>query len=106
MRVGVSYMFPRDFGQIFIPMNSSRSCATVRRFADLLPWLVRYTSRPHRIARCTARWPNCLDPAQLIEHEALIAEAGVPELLRGAAGSSLFSSEPTLAKRSEILSER
>jgi len=70
------------------------------QFSDLLtvlPWLVRYfiASSPERALH--SAMPNCPSiPAQLIEHEALIAEAQVPELLRRTGWLKLFrlQSEP------------
>lgn len=95
------YMFPRDFGQILqYAMNSTPQVRY--SFADLprfLPWLVRYylASSPDRAAHSAmAELP--LIRRSLIEHEALIAEAGVPELLRRTGWIKLFSSDATLAK--------
>jgi D-amino-acid dehydrogenase len=71
-------------------------------FADLptfLPWLVRYylASSPDRaLHSAMAELP--LIRRSLIEHEALIAEAGVPELLRRTGWIKLFSSDATLAR--------
>jgi D-amino-acid dehydrogenase len=39
------------------------------------PWLVRYSWRPRRNARCIAQWRNRLICRSLIEHEELMAEA-------------------------------
>ena len=95
------YMFPRDFGQILqYAMNSTPQVRY--SFADLpsfLPWLVRYylASSPDRaLHSAMAELP--LIRRSLIEHEALIAEAGVPELLRRTGWIKLFSSDATLAK--------
>src|SRR5712675_1792709 len=95
------YMFPRDFGQILqYAMNSTPQVRY--SFADLptfLPWLVRYylASSPDRaLHSAMAELP--LIRHSLIEHEALIAEAGVPELLRRTGWIKLFSSDATLAK--------
>ena len=94
------YMFPRDFGQILqYAMNGT---SQVRyQFSDLpsfLPWLVRYflASSPDRaLHSAMAELP--LIRRSLIEHEALIAEAGVPELLRRTGWIKLFRSDATLA---------
>jgi len=94
-------MFPRDFRQILqYAMNSTPQVRY--SFADLptfLPWLVRYylASSPDRaLHSAMAELP--LIRRSLIEHEALIAEAGVPELLRRTGWIKLFSSGATLAK--------
>jgi D-amino-acid dehydrogenase len=63
-----------------------------------LPWLVRYflASSPDRALRSAmAELP--LIRRSLIEHEALIAEAKVPELLRRTGWIKLFRSDATLA---------
>ena len=63
-----------------------------------LPWLVRYylASSPERaLHSAMAELP--LIRRSLIEHEALIAEAGVPELLRRTGWIKLFRSDATLA---------
>src|SRR6266404_5637724 len=94
------YMFPRDFGQILqYAMNSTPQVRY--SFADLptfLPWLVRYylASSPDRaLHSAMAELP--LIRRSLIEHEALIAEAEVPELLRRTGWLKLFRSDATLA---------
>src|SRR3979490_3163232 len=94
------YMFPRDFGQILqYALNGSPQVRY--QFFDLpsfLPWLVRYylASSPDRALHSTmAELP--LIRRSLIEHEALIAEAGVPELLRRTSWIKLFRSDATLA---------
>src|SRR5450631_2293695 len=94
------YMFPRDFGQILhYAMNSSPQVRY--QFADLpsfLPWLVRYylASSPDRaLHSAMAELP--LIRRSLIEHEALIDEANVPELLRRTGWIKLFRSDATLA---------
>ena len=79
------YMFPRDFGQI-LRYALNRAPQVRYSLADLpgfLPWLLRYylASSPDRALRgALAEMP--LIRRSLIEHEALIAEAGVLELLR------------------------
>ena len=95
------YMFPRDFGQILqYAMNSSPQVRY--QFSDLpsfLPWLMRYylASSPAR-AMHSAMAELPLIRRSLIEHEALIAEAEVPELLRRTGWIKLFRSDATLAK--------
>jgi D-amino-acid dehydrogenase len=94
------YMFPRDLGQI-LRYAMNRSPQVRYSLADLptfLPWLVRYylASSPARaLQSATAELP--LIQRSLIEHEALIAEAKVPELLRRTGWIKLFRSEATLA---------
>src|SRR6202166_861806 len=94
------YMFPRDFRQIL--KYAINSTPQVRyHVADLpgfLPWLVRYflaSSKPRALHSALAALP--LIRRSLIEHEALIAEAGVPELLRRTGWIKLFRSDATLA---------
>ncbi len=65
---------------------------------EFLPWLVRYymASAPQRaLHSAMAELP--LIRRSRIEHEALIAEAGVPDLLRGTGWIKLFRSNATLA---------
>ncbi len=94
------YMFPRDFSQILRYALNLSPQAHYRLF-DLpyaLPWLVRYflASSPDRaLHSAMAELP--LIRRSLIEHEALIAEAGVPELLRRTGWLKLFRSEASLA---------
>jgi len=94
------YMFPRDFAQI-LRYAMNRAPQVRYEFADLpafLPWLVRYfiASAPERALRSAmAELP--LIRRSLLEHEALIAEAGVPELLRRTGWIKLFRSDATLA---------
>jgi D-amino-acid dehydrogenase len=93
-------MFPRDFGQIL--RYAFNNTPQVRyAFSDLptfLPWLARYflASSPDR-AMHSAMAELPLIRRSLIEHEALIAEAGVPELLRRTGWIKLYRSEATLA---------
>ena len=94
------YMFPRDFGQI-LQYALNRSPQVRYSLADLpafLPWLLRYylASSPER-ALHSAMSELPLIRRSLIEHEALIAEAGVPELLRRTGWIKLYRSEATLA---------
>ena len=94
------YMFPRDFGQI-LKYALNRAPSVRYRIADLpefLPWLVRYflASSPERtLHSAMAELP--LIRRSLIEHEELMAEAKVPELLRRSGWIKLFRSDATLA---------
>jgi len=95
------YMFPRDFGEI-LRYALNRSPQAHYSPADLpvfLPWLVRYflASSPKR-ALHSAMADLPLIRRSLIEHEELIAEAGVPELLRRTGWIKLYRSDATLAK--------
>jgi D-amino-acid dehydrogenase len=94
------YMFPRDLGQVLrYALNGSPQVRY--RYADLptvLPWLARYflASSPERaLHSAMAELP--LIRRSLIEHEALIAEAEVPELLRRTGWIKLFRSQATLS---------
>ncbi|HEY7845888.1 MAG TPA: FAD-dependent oxidoreductase [Bradyrhizobium sp.] len=95
------YMFPREIAEIL--RYASNSAPQVRySVGDLpsfLPWLLRYylASRPDRALR-GALSVMPLIRRSLIEHEALIAEAGVPELLRGNGWIKLFRSEESLKR--------
>jgi D-amino-acid dehydrogenase len=94
------YMFPRDFGQL-LQYAINRAPQARYHFSDLptiLPWLVRYfiASSPERaLHSAMAELP--LIRRSLIEHEALIAEAQVPELLRRTGWLKLFRFEASLA---------
>jgi D-amino-acid dehydrogenase len=94
------YMFPREFAQI-VRYALNRAPQMRYRVSDLpafLPWLSRYflASSPERaLQSAMAELP--LIRRSLIEHEALIAEAGVPELLRRSGWIKLFRNEATLA---------
>jgi D-amino-acid dehydrogenase len=94
------YMFPRDFDQI-LRYALNRAPQVRYAVADLpvfLPWLVRYylASSPERaLHSAMAELP--LIRRSLIEHEALIEQAGVPQLLRKTGWIKLFRSEATLA---------
>jgi D-amino-acid dehydrogenase len=93
------YMFPRDFGQI-LQYAMNRAPQVRYQLSDLpsfLPWLVRYflASSPERaLHSAMAELP--LIRRSLIEHEALITEAEVPELLRRTGWIKLFRSDATL----------
>jgi D-amino-acid dehydrogenase len=95
------YMFPRDFGEI-LRYALNRAPQVRYRLMDLpafLPWLVRYylASSPQRaLNSAMAELP--LIRRSLIEHEALVAEAGVPALLRKTGWIKLYRSDATLAK--------
>jgi D-amino-acid dehydrogenase len=95
------YMFPRDFGQI-LQYALNRSPQVRYRLGDLpefLPWLARYflASSPERtLHSAMAELP--LIRRSLVEHEALIAEARVPELLLRTGWLKLFRSDATLGK--------
>ena len=94
------YMFPRDFGQILrYAMNSLPEVRyELSDLPALLPWLARYylASSPKRaLHSAMAELP--LIRRSLIEHEALMAQADVPELLRRTGWLKLFRSDATLA---------
>jgi D-amino-acid dehydrogenase len=94
------YMFPRDFGQI-LQYAMNRAPQVRYQLSDLpafLPWLVRYflASSPDR-ALHSAMSELPLIRRSLVEHEALMAEAQVPELLRRSGWIKLFRSDATLA---------
>jgi len=95
------YMFPRDLKEI-LRYASNRAPQVRYSLTDLpafLPWLVRYylASQPDRALR-SAMAVLPLIQRCLIEHEALITEAGVPELLRRNGWIKLFRSEGTLKR--------
>ncbi|MFH0296174.1 FAD-dependent oxidoreductase [Bradyrhizobium sp. 31Argb] len=95
------YMFPRDFGEL-LRYALNRAPQVRYRVADLpifLPWLARYyfaSSAEGALHSALAEMP--LIRQSLIEHEALIAEAGVPELLRKTGWIKLYRSKATFAK--------
>src|SRR6266852_588009 len=95
------YMFPRDLSAI-VRYAMNRAPEVRYRPADLpafLPWLLRYflASAPDRALRgAMAVLP--LIQRSLIEHELLMSEANVPELLQRSGWIKLFRSESTLAK--------
>jgi D-amino-acid dehydrogenase len=94
-------MFPRHIKQIF-QYALNRSPQAYYRFSELpdfLPWLLRYylASSPARaLHSAIAEWP--LIQRSLVEHEALIAEAGVPDLLRRTGWLKLFRSQDSFDK--------
>src|SRR3954451_1887371 len=93
-------MFPRDLGQI---LRTALNLSPAVRYAaadlpQFLPWLLRYyvASSPRRaLQSALAELPLIRRSRQ--EHEALVAEAGVPELLRDTGWIKLFRSDATLA---------
>lgn len=94
------YMFPRDFGQIL--RYAINKAPQVRySLADLpafLPWLVRYylASAPDRaLDGALAVMP--LIRRSLVEHEALMAEAGALDLLRRCGWFKMYREEATFA---------
>ena len=93
------YMFPRDFAQILrYAMNREPQMRyAMSDLPALLPWLARYflASAPDR-ALHSAMSELPLIKRSLIEHEALVAEAGVPELLRRSGWLKLFRSDASL----------
>jgi len=100
------YMFPRHFRDI---LKYAINGAPEARYelSDLpafLPWLVRYflASSPNRaLHSAMAELP--LIRRSMLEHEALVAEAGVPELLRQTGWIKLFRSDATLKSAAEDL---
>src|ERR1700692_4529468 len=94
------YMFPRDFRDI-LRYAMNRAPQVRYQFTDLpafLPWLIRYylASAPDRALRgALAVMP--LIRRSLIEHQALIAEAGVPELVRKSGWIKMYRWDATLA---------
>ena len=95
------YMFPRDFSQIlkYALNRSADAHYHLDALPGFLPWMMRYflnSSPAGALRSATAALP--LIQRSLQEHEALIAEAGVPELLRRTGWIKLFRSETTMAK--------
>src|SRR3954464_1418375 len=93
------YMFPRHFNQILQHAlgRAPQVRYAVRDLPEFLPWLVRYylaSSPPRALHSALAELP--LIRRSLIEHETLLAEAGVPQLLRKTGWIKLFRSEATL----------
>src|SRR5882672_4150006 len=95
------YMFPRDLAEI-ARYALNRAPQVRYRPVDLpafMPWLYRYfaASAPDRALRgAMAVLP--LIQRSLIEHELLMNEANVPELLQRRGWIKLFRSESTLGK--------
>jgi D-amino-acid dehydrogenase len=94
------YAFPRKLNEILrYAMNRAPQVRyQVSDLPEFLPWLVRYfaASAPERAHR-SAMAVLPLIRASLIEHEALIAEAGVPELLRKSGWIKMYRRDATLA---------
>src|SRR5690349_15204089 len=95
------YMFPRDPLQI-LRYATNRAPEARYSLADLpafLPWLMRYylASAPDRALR-GAKAVLPLIRQSLIEHEALIVEAGASELLKRQGWIKLFRSAATLER--------
>jgi len=94
------YMFPRRFGEIlrYATNRAPQVHYSLRDLPSFLPWLLRYylASRPDRALRGALSVMPMIQQS-LIEHEALITEAGVGELLRRNGWIKLFRSESTLA---------
>jgi D-amino-acid dehydrogenase len=95
------YMFPRDFSEI-LRYAINRAPQVRYQLSDLpsfLPWLLRYyiASAPDRaLAGALAVMP--LIRRSLIEHEALMAEAGATELLRRCGWIKMYRRDATLAR--------
>src|ERR1700710_885351 len=95
------YMFPRDLAEI-VQYAFNRAPQVRYQLSDLpsfLPWLLRYyiASAPDRaLAGALAVMP--LIRRSLIEHEALMAEAGATELLRKCGWIKMYRSDATLAR--------
>ena len=95
------YMFPRDFRQIlkYALNRSADAHYHLDALPGFLPWMMRYflnSSPAGALRSATAALP--LIQRSLQEHEALIAEAGVPELLRRTGWIKLFRSGATMEK--------
>jgi D-amino-acid dehydrogenase len=93
------YMFPRDLPKILrYAMNSAPEVRySLPDLPAFLPWLVRYylASAPDRALRgAMAVLP--LIRQSLVEHEALIAEAGASDLLKRMGWIKVFRSAATL----------
>jgi D-amino-acid dehydrogenase len=95
------YMFPRDFAEI-LRYAINRAPQVRYQLSDLpsfLPWLLRYyiASAPDRaLAGALAVMP--LIRRSLIEHEALMAQAGATELLRRSGWIKMYRRDATLAR--------
>jgi D-amino-acid dehydrogenase len=94
------YMFPRDLTHIlrYAFNRSAEAHYHLDALPVVLPWLWRYfrASSPQGAMR-SAKAALPLIQRSLVEHEALIEEAGVPELLRRTGWIKLFRSEASLA---------
>lgn len=87
------YMFPRDLSHVlrYALNRSTEAHYHLSALPTVLPWLWRYflASSPQGALR-SARAALPLIERSLVEHEALIDEAGVPELLRHTGWIKLF----------------
>jgi len=96
------YMFPRDFAQL-LKYALNRSPQVRYRFSDLPSrcrgcYAISLHPSPDRaLHSAMAELP--LIRRSLVEHEALIAEAGVPELLQKTGWLKLFRSDASPRKR-------
>ncbi|MBV9562519.1 MAG: FAD-dependent oxidoreductase [Bradyrhizobium sp.] len=95
------YMFPRDPVEILrYALNRAPEVRySLRDLPEFMPWLIRYylASAPARAQRgAMAVLP--LIRQSLREHEALVAEAGTPELIRRGGWIKLFRHEANLVK--------
>ncbi|MDX7949596.1 FAD-binding oxidoreductase [Lichenihabitans sp. Uapishka_5] len=95
------YGFPRALGTLLRYAGNGATDAHYHLSAlpQVLPWLVRYAmnSSPEAIARtAAAAWP--LIQRCLVEHEALMAEAGAAPLLRKVGWIKAFRTAESLAK--------
>ena len=95
------YMFPRDWRQV---MRYALNRSTDMRFhvsalPVVMPWLLKYflASSPEGALR-SAKAAFPLITRSLIEHEALIAAAGVPDLLRKTGWIKLFRTDASFEK--------
>ena len=95
------YTFPREFGQVlrYALNRSTEAHYQLAGIPEFLPWLIRYfrASSPEAALRI-AKAALPLIQRSLVEHEALIAEAGVPHLLKHTGWIKLFRSSASMAK--------
>ena len=93
------YMFPRDLRHLlrYAFNRSAEVHYQLRGIPEFLPWLARYfiASSPRASLR-SAMAALPLIQRSLVEHEALIRQAEVPELLRRTGWIKLFRSDATL----------
>jgi len=101
MRLGLPLYVSPDFTQILqYAMNSAPQCAINSRpaeFSAVAGALLLASSPDRALHSAMAELP--LIRRSLIEHEALIAEAEVPELLRRTGWIKLFRSDANAGKR-------
>lgn len=95
------YAFPREWGAIarYALNRSTDAHYHLKALPTVLPWLVRYfrEGSPEGVAR-SAAGARPLIERSLLEHEALMAEAGVGHLLRKVGWIKAFRHERSLAK--------